>query len=293
MLLTELPMYLYRIVELPECGDGTLFHFTKYENFLKILEQFTLRLSSFEELNDLNEGNLSNMNMDKNFRVMYETEKYIKERCHILSFSQNYDIDGWVQEGTNHPAMWAHYANNSRGVCIVIDKNAFIKKNQAVFDRYFYKFEDIEYDFFNTPNDNKINYNAVTPEDFIKNNWKTLFFLKHKDWENECEHRLFIMDYDGNLSIDGCIKYIVLGRKIFEEHPGTQIKTIIDKVVEPSSICYHKFIPHSFATTCYSNHGYFTFDIAGHIMGIVRANVSDEKYASYYKWLKDEQGYLI
>lgn len=293
MLLTELPMYLIRIAELPECGDGTLFHFTKYEKFQKILDGFSLHLSSFEKLNDLNEGNVGNMNMSKNFRVMYGAGKYIKERCHILSFSQNYDYDGWVQEGTNHPAMWAHYADNSEGVCIVIDKDTFIKKNQAVFDRYFYKFENVKYDFFNTPNDNKINYDATTPEDFIKKNWKTLFFLKHKDWENECEHRLFIMDYDGSLSIDGCIKYIVFGRKLFEESHRAKIKAIMDMVVDPSSICYRKFVPHSFATTCYGDHGYFTFDIAGHIMGIIRANVSDENYANYYKWLKEEQGYLV
>lgn len=290
---TGLPMYLYYNTEFPECGDGTLFHFTKYENFEKIFESLTLRPSSFENLNDLNEGNVGNMDMSKNFWVMYRAGKYIKERCHILSFSQNYDYDGWVQEGTNHPAMWAHYAENSKGVCIVIDKDTFIKKNQAIFDRYFYKFENVEYDFFNTPNDDKINYNATTPEDFIKDNWKTLFFLKHKDWENECEHRLFVMDYSGDFSIDRCIKYIVLGSKIIEEYPGTQIKKILDKVVDPSSICYHKFGPHSFATTSYNNHGYFTSEISGQIMEIVRANISDEKYASYYKWLKDEQGYLI
>lgn len=88
------------------------------------------------------------------------------------------------------------------------------------------------------------------------NNWKVLFFMKHKDWENEDEHRLFIMDYNGKLSIDGCIKYIVLGRKVFLD--ASRIKLIMDMVVDPKFICYHKFIPHSFATMCYNNHGYST-----------------------------------
>ena len=69
------------------------------------------------------------MSMNENFMVMYNAEKYIKERCHLLCFSQNYDICGFGHEGTNHPAMWAHYAENSNGVCIVIDKEAFIQKN--------------------------------------------------------------------------------------------------------------------------------------------------------------------
>ena len=290
MLLTELPAYLYYNAELPHRGDGALFHYTKMESFLKILEDLTLLPSSFGKLNDMNEGNVSNMNMNENFMVMYNAEKYIKERCHILSFSQNYDEYGFVQEGTNHPAMWAHYAENSNGVCIVIDKDSFIKKNQEILDSHFYRFDDVEYNFFNTPNEKMINYNAETPEEFIKNNWKGLFFMKHKDWEKEDEHRLFIMDYDEKLSIKGCIKYIVLGRKVFFDQ--SKLKEIMDKVVEPTSACYRKFIPHSFATTNYNKHGYCTFEIASHIMHIVESNLSDRRYADYFEWLKSE-GYSL
>lgn len=60
-----LPMYLYHTAELPKKGDGTLFHFTKVESFFKILEDLTLVSSSFRNLNDLNEGNIHNMNMNK------------------------------------------------------------------------------------------------------------------------------------------------------------------------------------------------------------------------------------
>ena len=289
MLLTKLPIYLYHHEELPYRGDGALFHFTKFESFLKILEDMTLLPSSFGNLNDMNEGNVNNMNMNNNFLVMYNAEKYIKDRCRILSFSQNYDIGGFGQEGTNHPAMWAHYAENSNGVCMVLDKDAFVKKNKEVLGKHFYKFEDIVYDIFNTPNDEVINYKANTPEEFIMNNWKALFFMKHKDWENEDEHRLFIMDYNGKLSIDGCIKYIVLGRKVFLD--ASRIKLIMDMVVDPKFICYHKFIPHSFATMCYNYHGYSTMEIAYKIEMIVRENLLDRRYTDYERWLKEEQGY--
>lgn len=289
MLLTKLPIYLYHHEELPYRGDGALFHFTKFESFLKILEDMTLLPSSFGNLNDMNEGNVNNMNMNNNFLVMYNAEKYIKDRCRILSFSQNYDIGGFGQEGTNHPAMWAHYAENSNGVCIVLDKDAFVKKNKEVLGKHFYKFEDIVYDIFNTPNDEVINYKANTPEEFIMNNWKALFFMKHKDWENEDEHRLFIMDYNGKLSIDGCIKYIVLGRKVFLD--ASRIKLIMNMVVDPKFICYHKFIPHSFATMCYNYHGYSTMEIAYKIEMIVRENLLDRRYTDYERWLKEEQGY--
>ena len=290
MLKTKYPVYLYGNAELPRRGDGALFHYTSLKNFLTILEDMTLLPSSFGKLNDMNEGNVNNMNLNKNFKVMFDAEKYIQERCHILSFSQNYEEYGFCQEGTNHPAMWAHYADDSNGVCIVIDKETFIRNNQAIFDSHFYQFEDVEYNIFNTPKDDEIDYSAKTPEQFIKDNWKALFFLKHKDWENEDEHRLFIMDYDGKLSIDGCIKYVTLGRNLFLEKG--RIKEIMDKVVDPAKFCNHRFIPHSFTTMCYDNHGYTTFEIASFILAVVNANRKDERYESYIKWLREE-GYDV
>lgn len=53
MKLTELPVYLYHNAELPQRGDGTLFHFIKMESFLKILDDMTLLPSSFGKLNDM------------------------------------------------------------------------------------------------------------------------------------------------------------------------------------------------------------------------------------------------
>lgn len=291
MILTAIPAYLYYCEELPKRGDGALFHFTKFDSFLKILDDLTLLPSSFENLNDMNEGNINNMNMDKNFMVMYDAEKYIKEHCRLLCFSQNYGVHGFVREGSNHPAMWAHYADNSNGVCIVIDKDAFIKKNQSIFNTHFCKFEDVTYSIFNSPAEKEINYNASTSEVFILNNWKGLFFLKHKDWEYEDEHRLLIMGYDGKLSIDGCIKYIVLGRKIFLDKSNKKIKEILDRVVSPSSVCYQKFVPRSFATTCYNNQGYSTFEIAYKILEVVKQNISDKLYADYSRWLTEEFSY--
>ena len=291
MLLTDLPAYLYGNKELPCRGDGALFHFTSWKNFQLIMNGLSLLPSSFGNLNDLNEANVNNMNMNENFVVMYDAERYIKERCRLLCFTQNYEINGIGQEGTNHPAMWAHYANNSDGVCIVIDKDKFIKRNRQILDTHFYQFEDVSYSISNTPDDEEIDYNAKTSEEFIKNNWKGLFFLKHKDWENEDEHRLFIMGYDGKLSIGGCIKYIVLGRKLFLD--GVKMKSIMDMIVDSSSACYHKFVPHSFATVSYNTSGYFTHEISGHIMQLVMENRDDERYAEYHRWLIVERSYNV
>lgn len=291
MSLNRIPMYLYRNGEMPSRGDGALFHYTNWGSFKMIMKDLTLKPSSFERLNDMNEGNVHNMylNHSHNFEVMYSANKYIKTHCRIISFSQNYDIQGYGVEGTNHPAMWAHYADNSNGVCIVIDKDVFIAKNKHILSRHFNQFGDVEYALFNTPRYEDLNYEAKTPEEFVQANLRSLFFLKHQDWANEDEHRLLIMGYDGKLSIDGCIKYIVLGRKVFLDEE--KIKELLDIIVDSDSICYRKFIPHSFATTCYGIHGYRTFEIAFKIRDVIDANISNPLYADYLRWLRDNFSY--
>lgn len=287
MKKSKFPSYLFGNSEIPKRGDGTLFHFTKFKSFEKILSDMTLKPSSFEELNDLNEGNMNNLYSTENLEVIQEADRYMKKFCRLLCFSQNYEIDGIGYEGTNHPAMWAHYAENSSGVCIAIDKDSFIKKNEDVLNSHFYTFEDVTYNVVNTPKDGLIDYEAKIPKEFIRNNWKLLFFKKHKDWEYEGEHRLFIMDYDGNLSIDGCIKYIALGQKVFVDND--KIKALMDRVVDPNSMCFRKFIPHSFVAMFHSRSGYTTVDIAWKIQSLVEAYLSDTRYADYHRWLKEQE----
>lgn len=64
--------------------------------------------------------------------------------------------------------MWAHYADNSNGVCIVIDKEKFIKRNLQILETHYYQLEDVSYNTLNTPDDEEIDYKAETPEYFIK-----------------------------------------------------------------------------------------------------------------------------
>ena len=126
MILTEMPAYLYYNAELPRRGDGALFHYTKFDSFLKILEDMTLLPSSFGRLNDMNEGNVSNMNMNENFKVMYDAEKYIKERCHLLSFSQNYDICFFVYHNANAIRIVSIVSPHGRMVCTLMPESAYI-----------------------------------------------------------------------------------------------------------------------------------------------------------------------
>ena len=67
----------------------------------------------------------------------------------------------------------------------------------------------------------------------------------------------------------------------------------MDKVVDPSSECFRKFIPHSFATMCYDTNVYSTMDMAFMITSVIRSNLSDERYADYVRWLKEDYNYIL
>jgi hypothetical protein len=154
---------------------------------------------------------------------------------------------------------------------------------------HFFKFEDVKYKTINTPRDSEINYNTKTAEEFIKQNWEGLFFLKHEDWKNEDEHRLFIMDYDGKFSIDGCISYIVFGRKFFLDKK--QLKKLMNKIVNPNSFVYKKFHPQSFATTNYSPFGYTIHSASSKIYEVIGNSCTKNKlYRDYYEWSKKVSG---
>lgn len=291
MINTDLPFYTYGTHEVPAVGDGALFHYTKSDSFFSIIESLTFKPSSFKNLNDLNEANVYNLNMGKNFMVMCKASRYIKEKCSLISFSQNYEYKGYVQEGTNHPGMWAHYANDSDGVCIVFDKEKFIKRNKDIFENHFFCFDNVEYSYFNTPEDEEVFTDTDNPVEFVEKNCHNLFFLKHFDWEHEGEHRLFISGYTDMFSIKDCIKYIVLGQKFWknDEH----IKKLVDMITNPQSACYKQFKPHSFAMINYHQAGYLTYPAEHLIFECLRRHCKENVlYSEYIDWLNNEQGYL-
>jgi hypothetical protein len=81
-------MYLYGSYSLPSLDDKFLYHFTTAESLMKILENMTLKMSSFENLNDLNEKEVNFIFQD--WQKGLQIKKYIAEQCQVISFTQNF-----------------------------------------------------------------------------------------------------------------------------------------------------------------------------------------------------------
>ncbi|QGY00001.1 DUF2971 domain-containing protein [Roseovarius faecimaris] len=88
---------------------STLFYFTKAEHALTNLQHRRVKVSSFSKCNDLFE--LASFSM-KSSEVRKEHEEWLQQvesNFGLICFSFNW----------RHPLMWAHYANNGSGVCMV------------------------------------------------------------------------------------------------------------------------------------------------------------------------------
>lgn len=237
-------MYSYGFSTLPTVGDGFLYHFTPATSLMLILQEMKLKVSDFSHLNDLNETDICCESNDGGWNEV-KIKQYIIDHCGLISFTQNY-YEGEprpsnVQTGCNHPRMWAQYAANNTGACVVINEQKFIKDNEAILKNRFYLFENVEYnrDLYDT--------NIQTssdPEEFIKKNYQHIFFKKHIDWEREHERRFFGIDLPPYLSILNSVEFICLGQKFIDNKE--YMRNLIETLISPTSVCFDKITPNDF-----------------------------------------------
>ena len=267
--MIQFPFYPYGNTEVPTPDDGALFHFTKIKRFLDIIDTMTLRSSPLCGMNDLNEANMDNLDwVALDFMMMYNAQKYIKEQCSVISFSKNYMTGPVCQEGTNHPALWAHYAEDSKGVCIVLDKESLIANNKDLLDKHFYRMESVEYGSHCAPNDIIIEGKYAGVSDFVQHNYRELFFKKHSDWAYEGEERLLIESPLEYLNIKGAIKYIALGGRLKGDKDN--LRQIIEKMITPETMSYHYFNIHSFVEMSPTVNGYLALDASSNMLMLIQ-----------------------
>lgn len=203
--------------------NNLLYHFTTADSLLKILSNMTLKFSTFTNLNDLNEADI-NCEWSDSFNHI-KIKRHIQEHCKLISFSQNYIYNKvFYEAGYNHPRMWAQYASNNTGVCIVINEKKLREINKKNLVGIFYKLESVNYDHLLY---DKTIKDKADARNFIETYYRHIFYKKHIDWTNESEKRFFCIDGPEYLSIRNCIEFIVLGQNFNTETYFDIVKLII------------------------------------------------------------------
>lgn len=184
-----------------------VYHFTKLNTAIEhILPNMQLRTNSLKNMNDPKENQLwafsgIKPSLNQWYPDSYSEESHIehqfrlgdeiKASVQLICFVKDRPLYGYFNE-----MMWAHYAENHRGICLEIDVEIFIEENQHYLLDNKYWFESVNYmdskkpTLYSGHEDSK----DEAIQNFIRNNYKTLFFTKSEYWEKENEIRLMVLE---------------------------------------------------------------------------------------------------
>jgi hypothetical protein len=195
-----------------------VFHFTSAKTLLtQILPQKQLRFSPLGLTNDPREtqerifaisGGRSiddDSWCDEMVELTAEASKILRQKYVVLCTTRN---DSALCRktvfgiGYSHARMWAQYAENHKGSCIVLEREALNKEICQVFGAENVYQGPVRYTDGPLKEDLgafQLSYNSIeeygldkTLEDHVNRHFDSIFLRKYRDWENEWEYRWII-----------------------------------------------------------------------------------------------------
>lgn len=211
----------YRDQELtsaPRVLSNDLFHYTSSDAaILGILSTGSLRLSPFDSTNDLWESRpLYPMiqshaeDLEIGSELWEEIDRNIRLHAKVTCLTQDWELPdsfgsreafrGWA-----HLSLWAHYGGGHSGVCLRFDRDKLIRAFSAAAGggTALYRFHGPVLYRTATPGVGPYGIDFGQVKEFgvdavaaayAEAQKESLFFRKHKDWENESEYRFVLLD---------------------------------------------------------------------------------------------------
>lgn len=169
-----------------------LYHYTPFDSAIKILQSRTLLFGRLKDMNDINElyrpmvPEFNPSHLFENNDKLYDNLDKEINKYQQISLTK----DG-RRFGFDIPAMWGHYANKGKGVCLVFDKKRLVNRLKGEQKRHLL-YGKIVYtnSFFPTIICQTKADDSVIP--LTRKEEKDLFFHKTKDWQYEQEYRVLI-----------------------------------------------------------------------------------------------------
>lgn len=231
------------------------YHFTNIDSAIKILNSRSLKFSKLNRTNDTLEAKPKiNINGLTEKNEIIALRKYITElnnnMLQLLCFTidnpkRNVEVNDTTKysdysgRGFSSPRMWAQYATNNLGVCLVFNKEKLSKLIKDSLDIFLIHSGKITYfDQFNEfyldaeisrrlldrirQNNNFLETNIFSL-DFLRNNIdlvKYCYFAKLDDWKSENEYRFLAFGVNDFFikDIDKALSGVIIGEKMTEEN---------------------------------------------------------------------------
>ena len=209
-----------------------LYHYTKFDTAIKILESHSLRFGRLHNMNDIHENDkLSYVNTKGTLINSFPSDVLDAIDCEMAKYRQislTADDDKQDKLGFDLHQMWGLYADKGQGVCLVFDKDMLCKQiDDAVLHKIVSYDTSVESFYIATP---KV-YKSIQRN--IQEQAEKLFFHKRKEWEHEQEYR--IIKYCSNLKKEEyldygkALKFIILNSAI-EYSDVVKFKEMIDNL---------------------------------------------------------------
>lgn len=210
-----------------------IYHYTTFDNFVKIWLSEELLLCEYKNMNDIYEKQkFCGIEIRPGKGISKETINQIGDPMEFIfrqiskfrqiSFCKDYD-DG--TKGCTSSMMWGQYAKNEKGVCIEFDKEKLLLREKEYFS------DIVQYN-------NRIPYINIESSEFtgeiceieknikkvIIDNKDAVFFSKHTHWEHENEFRI-VSDTKKSISIQNAITCI------YVQKPDSTETRILKKLI--------------------------------------------------------------
>lgn len=218
-----------------------LSHYTTWDRLLDIAHSRSLRLSSVTRMNDPRESKhwfFSNsggpdLPMDIG-KQLSPAELEFRSHVNVVAFATDRSSKNPVRfdAGFARPRMWAQYAANHTGVCLVLERAELVKRFEKMFAavpgahltsaNVRYKRVDPLNPAVSIPGARTPAEVEATVRQFYLDHWKDAFYVKHEDWRDEREFRLAVFQpgHTGPFYIDlvGAVAGLVLGSDFEDAH---------------------------------------------------------------------------
>lgn len=211
----------------PDEKKQRLYHYTSFNNFVRIWLTQTLKFGEITDMNDIFENNP--MVQCHTLDEVKLLDKYLKEKKRYKQISLTMDYDSFTQ-GCMSPMMWGVYGDKGNGVCIEFDYTKLMRhvKRHMLNDGITYATK-----YPKPPTISKKSANDW--DSFFKNKQEEIFFTKHDSWSGENEYRI-VSKKDDYLKIDGAITAIYVTKPISKE------SECIERLLQDNNDIYFKCV---------------------------------------------------
>lgn len=221
------------------------FHYTKSSVAMEdILYTENIRFSSFLNMNDPYEykvrstgmssrgGKIPNKDVSEALSLLKNTILHKSKILSLVRHGEEEIIDNY-QLIFAKPRLWAQYAEAQYGVCLVLNLPALLEKIKTTYPRLSIYENSVTYDLMEGKSTRKNHMQYDNSKSITENirfhmdvNNKDIFFRKYKDFRDENEYRIVLIDWDDDnnsdiyIDLQGVIRGVIMGerfKKVYEQ----------------------------------------------------------------------------